>query len=81
MIARDEIARVLIDALRIDAADHTTFELVAEKGQEQEDLTPAFAALEHDAPGSLDGAKDAAVLPLNQEPDTFLRDLEAVRGK
>jgi uncharacterized protein YbjT (DUF2867 family) len=81
VIARDEIARVLIDALRIDAADHTTFELVAEKGQEQEDLTPLFAALAHDAPDSLDGAKDASVLPLDHEPEDVRRDLEAVRGR
>ena len=79
-IARDEIARVLIDSLSSDAADHKTFELVAERGPEQDDLTPTFAALATDAADSLDGAKDASVLPLDREPEMFLRDLEEVRG-
>lgn len=79
VIARDEIARVLIDALSSDAADHKTFELVAENGPEQDNLDPVFAALARDADGSLDGAKDASVLPLDREPDTFRRDLDAAR--
>lgn len=81
VIARDEIARVLIDALASDAADRTTFELVAEAGPEQDDLDPVFAALASDAAGSLDGALDAAVLPLDREPEVFLRDLDALRGR
>ncbi|WP_158866085.1 SDR family oxidoreductase [Leifsonia sp. AG29] len=78
VIARDEIARVLIDSLSSQAADRKTFELVAETGPEQRDLTGVFAALETDAAGSLDGATDAAVLPLDREPETFLRDLDAI---
>lgn len=81
VIARDEIARVLVDALNSDAADHKTFELVAENGSEQDDLTPVFAALATDAPDSLDGAKDASVLPLDNEPETFRRDLESIRTR
>ena len=81
VIARDEIARVLIDALSSEAADHKTFELVAEGGAEQDDLTSVFATLATDAPGALDGAKDAAVLPLESEPELFRRDLDAVRAR
>lgn len=81
VIARDEIARVLIDSLSSDVADHKTFELVAENGPEQEDLTPVFAALATDTDASLDGAKDAAVLPLAREPELFRRDLEVIRAR
>ncbi|MEA1262255.1 SDR family oxidoreductase [Microbacterium sp. STF-2] len=41
VIARDQIARVLLDCLEIDAADHRTLELVAERGAAQEDLAPS----------------------------------------
>lgn len=81
VIARDEIARVLIDALGSDAAAHKTFELVAENGSEQDDLTPAFAALATDTPDSLDGVADASVLPLDREPETFRRDLDSIRNR
>lgn len=81
VIARDEIARVLIDALSSDAADHKTFELVAENGSEQDDLTAVFAALATDRSGSLDGAKDAAVLALDREPEMFRRDLDFIRRR
>ena len=79
VIARDEIARVLVDSLSSDTADRKTFELMAENGPEQDDLTATFAALAADAPGSLDGAKDASVLPLDREPELFRRDLESIR--
>jgi uncharacterized protein YbjT (DUF2867 family) len=35
VIARDQIARVLIDSLHTDAADHKTFELIADHGPEK----------------------------------------------
>lgn len=81
VIARDEIARVLIDALSSDAADHKTFELVAATGAEQVDLTPVFAALATDSSDSLDGAKDASVLPHDREPETFRHDLDSLRSR
>ncbi|KQR53635.1 hypothetical protein ASF88_01880 [Leifsonia sp. Leaf336] len=81
VIARDEIARVLIDALGSEAADHKTFELVAENGPEQDDLTPVFAALATDSRASLDGAEDASVLPLDREPESFRRDLDSIRSR
>jgi hypothetical protein len=56
VIARDQIARVLIDSLHIEAAEHKTLELIAEDGPEQEDLTSLFASLTPDARESLDGA-------------------------
>lgn len=49
-IARDEIARVLVDSLGSEAANHKTLELAAEAGPEQGDLTDSFAALRPDTP-------------------------------
>ncbi|MFE4468135.1 SDR family oxidoreductase [Leifsonia sp. NPDC056824] len=78
VIARDEIARVLVDSLTNPAADHRTLELVATDGPEQADLTPLFAALTPDAPGALDGALDAATAQPAAEPQRFRDDLAAL---
>lgn len=75
VIARRQIAQVLIGSLSSPAAVGTTFELVAERGPAQTDLEPLFAALERDVPGSLDGVRDAANQPLEQEPQRVLDDL------
>jgi uncharacterized protein YbjT (DUF2867 family) len=80
VIARDEIARVLIDSLHVDAADHKTFELVAEHGTEQDDLTTVFASLAPDSSESLDAAQDNIDLPLDNEPETFRHDLATIRA-
>lgn len=78
VIARDQIARVLVDSLHSDAADHKTLELVATKGSAQEDLTTTFAALEPDE--GLDGALDKDNMPLAEEPDRVLADLDQIRS-
>jgi hypothetical protein len=80
VIARDQIARVLIDSLHIDAADHRTLELVASHGPDQGDLTADFASLSPDSDASLDGAEDTVDLPTESEPEMFRRDLAAVAG-
>ena len=77
VIARAQIARVLVDSLSSEAADHLTFELVAERGPAQADLEPVFAALDKDARGSLDGIRDRANQPLADEPDRVRADLAA----
>ena len=77
-IARDEIARVLIDAIAIPKAAYTTLELVSERGPEQPDLVPLFAALEHDEPGTHDAILDPDTLPLSAEPPAVLEQLEAI---
>ena len=77
VIARDQIARVLVDSLRSDAADHKTLELVATKGAAQEDLTATFAALERDE--GLDGALDKNNMPPAGEPDRVRADLDQIR--
>ena len=80
VIARDEIARVLIDSLHIDAANHKTVELIADHGPEQDDLSAVFAALTTDSSTSLDGAEDNVELPVDPEPETFRRDLAAIKA-
>jgi uncharacterized protein YbjT (DUF2867 family) len=73
VIARDRIARVLLDSLEIDAADHRTLELVAHQGPAQDDLSPDFEELVRDT--SIDGALDKANMPLTDEPATVRDDL------
>lgn len=75
-IAREQIARVLVDSLRIGSARGKTFELVAEPGDEQADLTAEFAALEPDATGVLDGVLDIDNQPLAKEPERVRSDLD-----
>lgn len=79
VIARRQIARVLVESLTNSAAIGKTFELVAEHGPEQADLTSVFDALPADAlDGDLDGAGDAANLPLSTEPATVRADLDRI---
>src|SRR5512143_821565 len=53
VIARREIAEVLVRSLTSPDADRKTFELVATSGAAQQDLGPLFAGLDADPPGSL----------------------------
>lgn len=79
VIGRDQIARVLIDALTDPDAAFKTLELVADHGPEQPDLGHTFAQLDADARGSLDGAQDADNMPLTAEPADIVADLDQVR--
>jgi len=79
VIARQQIAQVLVAALISDSAVRKTFELVAERGSAQTDLDPVFAALDADPVGSIDGVRDAETLPLTKEPAAVRADLDAVR--
>jgi uncharacterized protein YbjT (DUF2867 family) len=78
VIARDQIARVLIDSLDFDAANHKTFELVADHGPEQEDLTALFTSLTPDSVETLDGAEDKVNFPTAGEPELFSNDLAEI---
>lgn len=55
VISREQIAQVLVTALSNDAAKNKTFELVAERGEAQQDLTLLFAELRNDNPQKNDG--------------------------
>ena len=81
VIARHQIARVLVDSLTDDSADRRTFELVAERGPKQDALGPLFAALDPDPAGALDAVHDTANLPLEQEPLRVQDDLARVRAR
>lgn len=81
VVARAQIAEVLVASLTSTAANRKTFELVAEQGAAQAALEPLFSALPADPSNSPDGIKDRENLPLDKEPSTFGKDLEAVRGR
>jgi uncharacterized protein YbjT (DUF2867 family) len=75
VIARRQIAEVLVRSLTSDAALRKTFELVAERGPAQNDLDPLLSALDADKLGELDGAHDSANMPLDREPAEVQQDL------
>lgn len=78
VVARRQIAKVLVDSLTSDQTLRKTFELVAEKGAEQSNLDALFAALEADPEGSFDGVRDQPNQPLNKEPQRVLDDLRSM---
>ena len=83
VIARRQIAEVLVSSLSSEAALRKTFELVAIEGLAQEDLDPLFAALDADPQDTLDGVRDAPNQPLEEEPQRVrddLRDYSANRS-
>jgi hypothetical protein len=55
-----------------------TFELIATKGQAQDDSDSLFAPLDADPQGTLDGVRDMANQPLEDEPQRVRDDLSAV---
>lgn len=78
VVARRQIAQVLVRSLRSKAALCKTFELVAETGPEPDDLDALFAPLDADPEGALDGAHDAANMPLAAEPPRVREELKGV---
>ena len=78
VIARSQIADVLVAALTSPGATNTTFELVAENGAAQDDLEPLFTALAPD--NGLDGAADEDTQPVAAEPAGVRAELEQVTG-
>ena len=81
VVARAQIAQVLVASLTSSAANRKTFELVAERGAAQTDLEPLFSALPADPADGHDGIRDRDNLPLAKEPPTVVRDLDAMRGR
>ena len=75
VIARRQIAQVLVSSLSSLEAVNKTFELVAESGPAQQDLDPLFAELLPDEPAALDAVKDVANMPLEAEPPRVQDDL------
>lgn len=81
VIARRQIAEVLVNSLTSDEAIAKTFELVAEQGPAQNDFEALFAALDADSRASLDGVRDLANMPLEAEPQRVRDDLDAVLAR
>ena len=83
VIARAQIARVLLESLSSEAARSKSFELVAEHGPSPADLTPLFAALQADDTGDvdLDAPDNLHNMPLEQEPADVRADLGAERAR
>lgn len=77
VIARAQIARVLVESLRSKAAERLTFELVAEHGAAPAGLEQVFAALEQDTAGAADGVGEPDNMPAGREPERVLSDLAA----
>lgn len=76
VVARSQIAQVLVRSLSSGVADHKTFELVAEKGPAPPDLEALFAALDADPTGSCDAVHDTDNMPLESEPERVRNDLD-----
>jgi uncharacterized protein YbjT (DUF2867 family) len=79
VVARRQIAQVLVHSLSSDQALRKTFELIAATGAAPDDFDTLFAALEADPDGVLDGVRDIANLLLEEEPLRVRDDLSAVR--
>jgi uncharacterized protein YbjT (DUF2867 family) len=78
VIARRQLAEVLVASLTSDSALRKTFELVATKGPAQHDLDALFDALDADPPGALDAVHDTANMPVPGEPQRVRDELQAM---
>ena len=81
VIARRQIAEVLVRSLGSDRALRKTFELIATTGPAPDDFDALFAPLNADPQGALDGVHDMADQPLKDEPKRVRDDLEAVLAR
>lgn len=81
VIARRQLAEVLVRSLTSDQALRKTFELIATKGPASDDFDALFAALEQDSKGVLDGVRDMANMPLDEEPSRVRNDLDAIKAR
>jgi uncharacterized protein YbjT (DUF2867 family) len=75
VVARRQIAEVLVASLTSEGALHKSFELVAEKGPAPQDFEALFATLDADPVRALDAVDDVANMPLDQEPQRVRDDL------
>jgi uncharacterized protein YbjT (DUF2867 family) len=78
VVARRQIAEVLVASLTSNGALRKTFELVATRGPAPDDLESLFARLDADPRVALDAVHDPANMPLNQEPPSVRDELDAV---
>ena len=81
VIARRQIAEVLVHSLGSDRALRKTFELIATTGSAPDDFDALFAPLAADPQGALDGVRDMANQPLKDEPKRVRDDLDGVLAR
>jgi uncharacterized protein YbjT (DUF2867 family) len=68
VIARQQLAEVLVRSLVSEAALFKTFELHAVQGAAQSDIEPLFSLLDPDKKGSIHGLHDVQNMQLESEP-------------
>ncbi len=78
VIARRQIAEVLVGSLTSEHAVGKTFELVATKGPGQKNLDDLFATLDADSENGFDGVRDTPNQPLEDEPQRVKDDLRTL---
>lgn len=81
VVARSQIAEVLVQSLRSKAAECKTLELIAERGPPPKNLDALFKCLDADPEGSLDGVRDARNMPFEKEPARVREDLETALSR
>ncbi|HTV00138.1 MAG TPA: SDR family oxidoreductase [Luteitalea sp.] len=79
VIARRQLAQVLVASVTSPPAASKTFELVATLGPAPMDLDPLFAVLELDRPSEPDAVHDLADMPVSDEPARVRADLDTLR--
>ena len=75
VVSRRQIAQVLVASLVSPAAERKTLELVAEQGPPTTEFHALFSALATDGREAIDGVRDVANMPLEQEPQAVRDDL------
>ena len=81
VIAREQVAEVLVRSLVSRHAQSKTFELVASYGMALGDLDASFRSLKADVPGAVDGVHDAPNMQLEREPKRVRDDIESARRR
>jgi hypothetical protein len=80
-VARNQIAEVLVHSLDSEAAKYKTFELVAERGPKTADFDAHFSRLLRDDPRMVDGVLDMSNMPVEQEPEQVLKELDSASSQ
>lgn len=81
VVARRQIAQVLVASLTSSAAARKTFELVAERGTAPQELEQLFVPLTTDPAVGFDACLDLPNMPLADEPPAVRDDLECVASR
>lgn len=81
VVARGQIAQVLVRSLYSASAESKTFELLAEHGPASLDFSALFDRLKSDAPDALDAVDDRDNMPLAEEPVWIQGELQKIRDE